>query len=154
MKAFRHGTKTSFLKPWPMLVVWDHNRRNCFYICFYRNYLRIRPINSSISRKNILMWAVHQCVGVADFRTQGTYYRMACLKKDGFTVFPRLPCYEKPWRSWFEPIWRLYVLCNSKAVADEFHYLFVCSDETITQSRLENLDKYYVDRPDNYKFKQ
>jgi hypothetical protein len=46
---------------------------------------------------------------------------------------------------------RLCVLCNSKAVADEFHYLFICSDETISQSRLENLGNYSVDRPDNYK---
>jgi hypothetical protein len=42
---------------------------------------------------------------------------------------------------------------NEKVIY-EFHYLFICSDESITQSRLENLDKYYVDRPDNYKFKQ
>ena len=34
------------------------------------------------------------CASVTEeFRTAGTLYRMTILKKDGFTVFPKLQCY-------------------------------------------------------------
>jgi hypothetical protein len=67
-----------------------------------------RSINSFISRKNSLIWAVHKCVSdTEDFRTKGTDYGKTCLKRDGFTVFPRLPCYEKGWHSWLDWQWSL-----------------------------------------------
>ena len=47
---------------------------------------------------------------------------------------------------------RICTLCNCNALADEFHYLFNCTDEFIKKSRIENLDEYYRLRPDNFKF--
>jgi hypothetical protein len=35
-ETFWHCTKASLLKLWPLGVEWNHNRGNCFYMCFHK----------------------------------------------------------------------------------------------------------------------
>ena len=47
---------------------------------------------------------------------------------------------------------RLCELCMSGELGDEFHYLFNCKDERITQERMKSLSPYYFHRPNVIKY--
>ena len=49
-------------------------------------------------------------------------------------------------------IYRIFKLCNSKEIGDEFHYFMKCTDSVMQTSRLQNLSKYYQSNPNVIRF--
>ena len=49
---------------------------------------------------------------------------------------------------------RVCKICSKNEIGDEFHYLFICNDPIISQSRMSYMSLYFNRNPNVYEFEQ